>query len=67
MNAMPAPTPVRHWPIALAWGALGGVGAALVLPYVLALMPPAQPLTVPLWVVVLSAAVQNAVLITLLG
>jgi len=69
MNAIVATnaSPLRHGPVAIAWGALGGLGAAMVVPYVLKLMPPAQPLPMPIWAVAISAAIQNALLIGLLG
>lgn len=58
---------VRHWPIALLLGALGGLGAALVVPYVLALNPPTTPLPLPMWAIVLSSALQNGVIVGVLG
>lgn len=58
---------IRHWPIALLLAVFGGLGAALVVPYVLALMPPSKPLSMPVWLIALSSGIQNAVIVGMLG
>ncbi len=50
--------------IALVLGALSGMGAALVIPYLAAVMPELGELGVPLWVIALASGAQNGVLAT---
>jgi membrane protease YdiL (CAAX protease family) len=57
----------RHWPMALLLGVLGGLGAALVVPYALALLPQKEPLPMSVPAIAALAALQNGVLLGVLG